>query len=113
MKKIALIAMAAVFALGLGLSAAVAVDAPAGPIKVTNFGKKGVVSFDHAKHVKTDCKSCHHNDGGYKCGECHGAKGGDAPSFKDASHKKGVGACYDCHRAKDAVKKMKCGECHG
>lgn len=115
MKKLVLFAAAAVFSLGLALGAAQADDAPAGPIEVTNFGKKGVVTFDHSKHKDVKCEECHHNkkEEKYKCGECHKAEAeGNALSFKDAAHKKDVGKCWSCHRADDAKKKMKCNECH-
>lgn len=115
MKKLVLLATAVLFALGLGLGAAVAKDAPKGPIKVTNYGKKDPVIFDHSKHSEIDCKQCHHmaDEGKYKCGDCHKAKEeGDAPSFKDAAHKKDMGKCYECHYARGAEHKLKCGDCH-
>ena len=90
MKKLVLIAASALFALGLCLGSAQAAEAPKGPKPVTNFGKKGVVTFDHAKHKDVKCKDCHHNeaDGKYKCGECHGEKDGKAPKFEAAAHAK-------------------------
>ena len=115
MKKLVLIVAALVFSVGLGLQAAHAMEAPADGLKVTNFGKKAGVTFDHSKHKDIDCKQCHHNadQGKYKCGECHKAKAqGKVPSFKNAAHKKNMGKCWDCHRAKDAVKKLKCKDCH-
>ncbi len=114
MKKLVLFLAAVVFCAGVGLRAA-ATDAPADGLKVTNFGKKGVVTFDHSKHKDSGCETCHHNasEGKYKCGECHKAKAqGDAPSFKDAAHKRNMGKCWSCHRAKDAKKKLKCRDCH-
>lgn len=117
MRKIALVALSAVFALGLSLGTAQAADAPKAPTKVTNFGKKEVVTFDHAKHKDMKCEDCHHkkgNDKGeHKCGKCHTDKDqGKALNFKDASHKKDLGACYSCHLASDAKHKMKCADCH-
>ena len=111
MRKLLVIAVALLFSAG----AAMAAEAPKGPIKVTNFGKKAPVTFDHAKHKEVKCVSCHHNekDGKYKCGECHKAEGKDKTlSLADAMHKKDVGKCWSCHRADDAKKKMKCADCH-
>jgi hypothetical protein len=116
MKKLILCIASAVFA--LSLSVAHAVDAPKGPEKVTNFGKKDVVSFDHSKHTKDlKCEKCHHNakDGKYKCGECHGKEDNaktKAPKMEAAAHGKDKGVCYGCHKAEDAKHKMKCADCH-
>ncbi|RMG97357.1 MAG: class III cytochrome c [Candidatus Dadabacteria bacterium] len=116
MKKLVLFAAAAVFSLGLALGAAQATDAPADGLKVTNYGKKPAVTFDHSKHTnQLKCEECHHKagEGKYKCGECHKAKAeGDKPKLKDAAHKKEVGKCWGCHRAKNAKKKLKCNDCH-
>lgn len=115
MKKLIAVAIAAMFIVGLGM-AAIAADAPKGPVKVSNFGGKDVVSFDHAKH-KDACVTCHHNekDGKYKCGECHkGDAAGKAPSFKDAAHAKETGKCWGCHNKASAKvqKELKCADCH-
>ncbi|MBI5444697.1 MAG: hypothetical protein HY900_26220 [Deltaproteobacteria bacterium] len=115
MKKLALVALSAVFALGLSL--AHAADAPKGPVKIGNFGKKEVVSFDHAKHKDAKCDTCHHTKanekGDHKCSNCHKAEAaGKAPKFQDAAHKKDQGVCYGCHLAADAKHKMKCADCH-
>jgi hypothetical protein len=117
MKKIIMLVASAVFALGLSL--AHAADAPKGPVKVMNFGKKEVVSFDHAKHKDVKCAECHHGDAGrdgkFKCGECHGEKDDaktKAPNFKDAAHKKDAGQCYKCHFGDGAKHKLACGGCH-
>jgi len=111
MKKFTAIVAAVVFFVGLGL-AAVAADAPAGPVKVTNFGKKDVVTFDHAKHTSAECATCHHKaeSGDFKCGTCHGDDG----AMKDAAHKKDVGKCWTCHNKKSpsVVKELKCKDCH-
>ncbi len=114
MKKLLLLVAAVSFSLGLGLQAVQAKDAPADGLKVTNYGKKAPVTFDHSKHKDLSCETCHHkaSEGEYKCGDCHKASAGDAPKFKDAAHKKGMGKCYDCHRAKGAKKKLKCNDCH-
>jgi hypothetical protein len=114
MKKLILVAAAVLFSVGLGLSAAVAADAPAGPIQVTNYGKKGVVTFEHAKHKEVKCEQCHHKGMDKpKCGECHkAADEGGVPKLQDAAHATDKGACWSCHRAKDAVKKLSCNGCH-
>jgi hypothetical protein len=104
-------------ALGLSLGTALAADAPKGPVKVTNFGKKAAVTFDHARHKDVKCDACHHNakEGKFKCGECHG-KDDDArtkaPKLESAAHKKDVGVCFGCHKAEDAKHKLKCADCH-
>ena len=106
----------AAFTLSLGLGQVRAADAPAEPIKVTNYGEKPQVTYDHAKHKEIACVDCHHNeaDGKYKCGECHRAEAeGDVPKIKDAMHKKGAGKCRSCHFGKEATaKKLKCADCH-
>lgn len=114
MKKMILTAMAILIATaGLALAA----EPPAGPAKVTNYGAKTPVTFDHAKHAKkaSDCIACHHNEakGVYKCGTCHGAEEKDkAPAIKDAMHAKEKGVCYACHLKADAAQKKKCADCH-
>ncbi|MBI5015243.1 MAG: cytochrome c3 family protein [Deltaproteobacteria bacterium] len=120
MKKIILVASSALFALGLCLGSAQAVDAPKAPVKVTNYGKKDVVTFDHAKHAKdTKCEECHHKKGNekgeHKCGKCHGKEDDaktKAPKMESAAHKKDLGVCYKCHKAEDAKNKLKCADCH-
>jgi hypothetical protein len=119
MKKIVLVAASALFALGLCVGSAQAVDAPKAPVKVTNFGKKPVVTFDHAKHKDTKCEECHHkahNDKGeHNCGKCHGKEDDaktKAPKMESAAHKKDVGVCFKCHKAEDAKHKLKCADCH-
>ncbi len=117
MKKIVLFAAACVFSLGLAVGAAQATDAPADGLKVTNYGKKAAVTFDHSKHVKeAKCEQCHHkaSEGKYKCGECHKAKAdGDTPSMKKAAHNK-ERTCWSCHnkRGKTPKKVLKCNQCH-
>ncbi len=113
MKKIVLVAAAMLFAVGFALSAAAA-DAPKGPVTVTNYGKKGAVTFDHAKHKDVKCEDCHHKGmQDPKCGGCHKLEAdGDTPKIQDAAHGKDKGACFACHRADDAAKKMKCADCH-
>lgn len=115
MKKLIAVAIAVVFMVGAGLSAAVAADAPKGPIKVTNFGGKDAVTFDHAKH-KVDCETCHHNakEGKFKCGDCHKGEAGKAPAMKDAAHEKEKGKCWGCHNKASAnvKKELKCADCH-
>ena len=113
MKKLILVVTAVMFALSLGLGAAVAKDAPGAPVKVSNFGKKKVVEFDHAKHKDLKCDQCHHKGMDEpKCGACHKLDDGDAPKIKDAMHGKDKGSCYECHLQKDADKKLKCADCH-
>jgi hypothetical protein len=114
MKKLVLVAASALFALGLCLGSAQAADAPKGPVKVTNYGKKGEVTFDHAKHKDVKCKDCHHNeaDGKYKCGECHKKDDGKAPKMEAAAHGKDKGVCFSCHKAEGAKNKLKCADCH-
>ncbi len=114
MKKLILVAAAVVFSVGLALSAAVAADAPGGPVTVTNYGKKAAVSFEHAKHKDVKCEQCHHKGmGDPKCGTCHKLDAdGATPKMQDAAHAKDKGACYGCHRADDAAHKLKCNDCH-
>lgn len=117
MRKMLLAAASTLFALGLCFGSAQAADAPKAPEKVTNYGKKDVVTFDHAKHKASKCADCHHNEkeGKFKCGECHGKDDNaktKAIKLESAAHKKDVGACFGCHRAENAKHKLKCGDCH-
>lgn len=118
MRRIGIIATAWVLALGLGYAVASepsGTEAPGSPAKVTNYGTKPAVTFDHAKHQAVECVQCHHaaKEGKFKCGDCHkAAEEGGAPKIKDAFHKKGVGVCYSCHLDKDAQHKLKCSDCH-
>ncbi len=118
MRRLAVIATAWVFTLGMGVAVAgeaPGTEAPAAPVQVTNYGKKPAVTFDHARHEGVDCAQCHHTagEGKYKCGECHKSDDeGGVPKIKDAFHKKDVGACYSCHLEKDAEHKRKCSDCH-
>jgi hypothetical protein len=102
--------------LGVGLGHAAATEPPAEPVRVTNYGKKAPVTFDHALHGQVDCAQCHHKqgDGEYTCGQCHGETAADdAPKLKDAMHAKVTGKCYACHfGAEPQAKKLKCAECH-
>jgi hypothetical protein len=101
-------------------SVALAVDAPAVPSKVTNFGKMPVVTFNHATHKQNlECKSCHHvqPSTNYKCSSagCHAQQAaGKAPAIKDAAHKSGKGKCWSCHfpAASNPVKPFRCNQCH-
>ncbi len=114
-----------IFATGLWLGAATAsgpapeaADAPAAPVRVTNFGAKAPTTFDHGKHAGPEltCASCHHEGTGgqYRCGTCHlGEAGEKAPKIRDAMHGKDGGACFACHTRKDAPQKLKCADCHG
>ncbi|MBI5013941.1 MAG: cytochrome c3 family protein [Deltaproteobacteria bacterium] len=117
MNTIVRTALCTALTLGLSLGAALAADAPKGPVKVTNFGKKAAVTFDHGKHKDVKCEQCHHNakDGKFTCGECH-RKDDDAktkaPKLESAAHNKDVGVCFSCHRAEDAKHKLKCNDCH-
>ena len=118
MKKLVIVLTVVAFALGLGLTTALATDPPADVITITNYGKKDAVKFDHAKHKEqgVECATCHHNekDGKFKCGDCHKGEAGDAPTFKDAAHKKEQGVCWKCHNKKspDVKKELKCKDCH-
>lgn len=116
MKKLLLVVVTVFVAFGLSMGTVLAADAPKGPVKVTNFGGKEAVTFDHAKHAGSKCVDCHHNekDGKYKCGECH-KKAADAatkaPKFQDAAHgEKGI--CGSCHKGEKAKKALKCADCH-
>ena len=108
---------AVLIAIVIPVAAALAVNMPAEPAQVTNYGKKAPVLFDHAKHVgpELDCAACHHNSGEehYQCGSCHKLEAqGDAPAIKEAMHGKDKGVCYACHLQKGAEHKKKCAECH-
>jgi hypothetical protein len=103
----------------LYLAAAFAADVPAGPVTVTNYGKKGKVTFKHSSHAEgIRCEDCHHNaDAEKKCGtaKCHRAKPtGKAPSMKDAAHQKEKGKCWACHfkQSPKATAPYKCKQCH-
>ena len=110
------LALTLALTLGVGLGSALATDPPGEPARVTNFGGKAPVIFDHALHGDVDCAQCHHNldESQYKCGQCHGATATDEVSkLKDAMHKKDTGTCYACHfGAEPQAKKLKCAECH-
>ena len=116
MKKLIAIAVATVFVAVVGVTAAISMDAPAA-LKVTNFGKKDAVTFDHASHAEAACIACHHEDkivegdaATYKCGACHT----DTKAMKAAAHKKEEGKCWTCHNKKSpsVVKALKCKDCH-
>ena len=101
--------------------------APKEPVTVeAKDARKAPVSFDHQAHFKAqpdlqeDCKRCHHqvedtsvgpDQAKWVCTECHMEKKGEAPDIKDAMHGP-KGACRDCHFGSDAVKKLKCNDCH-
>lgn len=87
MKKLAVLA-ALLFA-----TAAVAVDAPKGPVVLE--AKQGNVTFNHSKHSQ-------------KCDQCHqGTPGKIGKMEKDAAHK----MCQECHKA-EKKGPQKCAECH-
>ncbi|HET8542515.1 MAG TPA: cytochrome c3 family protein [Anaeromyxobacter sp.] len=80
-------------------SSAVAVEPPAGPLKLP--AKPGSVTFQHKTHAKLKCTQCHADD-----------KGGAIEGFnktvnKDKAHAK----CHDCHK-KEAKGPQKCADCH-
>jgi len=110
----------AIFVAAVFLAVAAAADVPAGPIKITNFGKKSAVTFKHSDHTDlVACKSCHHKKAGgnSKCANpgCHGAEAAGAiPSLKDAAHMKDKGKCWACHfpTAPKPKAKLTCNECH-
>jgi len=91
--------------------------------------KKAAVDFPHGKHVKLECKTCHHNQPTLKagtdevvkpCGECHvNPEKAETPKCSEMSASKNPFhmKCVACHKeelAKDATKKVptKCDECH-
>jgi len=116
MKKTLLILAASLIAMTLA-GFVLAADAPAKAIKVTNYGAKDAVTFDHAKHAaqKVECVTCHHNadKGQYKCGDCHKGEATDkTPPIKEAMHSKEKGVCYTCHLKPEAANKKKCADCH-
>ncbi len=115
MKKVA-VALVAVFA---WVAVAVAGQGPE-VVSIDKFKKAmAPVEFQHHKHQERadgKCTSCHHkaeegNMAPKACSECHAAKAGDAPSYKDAMHKR----CQGCHKEQNAAGKkapVKCNECH-
>ena len=117
MKKLIAAVVATVFMV-VGVSiCAIAAEMPKAPFKVTNYGGKDAVTFDHAKHKDNKCDVCHHNakEGKYKCGECHkGEAVGKTPAIKDAMHAKETGKCWNCHNKASAnlKKELKCADCH-
>ena len=116
MKRLTLLAITLTLALGVGSGRALATDPPEGPVRITNFGKKAPVTFDHAKHGDAECAQCHHkqDEGEFKCGQCHDLEvQAETPKIKDAMHKKDSGKCYACHFGSEPqAKKLKCAECH-
>ncbi len=74
--------------------AAVAADAPKGP--VTLEAKSGNVTFNHSKHPGAKCDACH-----------KGAPGKIGKLDKEAGHKMG----QECHKA-EKKGPQKCGDCH-
>ncbi len=118
MKK-TVVAAVTFWALVLGATLALAHHGPE-VINLDKFKKAmAPVKFEHHKHqdrVNMDCLVCHHmakaGDTAPKpCSECHQAKAGDAPSYKDALHKN----CQGCHKEQKAAGKnppLKCNECH-
>jgi hypothetical protein len=141
MKKgivIALLAVFAVFAVGVAYAAVGAdgkltVNAPAAkfPVKKLNADgtkKKNPVTFNHVKHGALGCTKCHHTEKDLKtggtpaklCFDCHGPVP-DAANAKQLDtyemiHGKG-GLCLACHKTDAAAQAAKaptaCKECHG
>jgi hypothetical protein len=107
-------------ALGLGVHAARAAEAPAKPVKIeTAGGKKAPVTFEHGKHADLKCEACHHaanNPAGERrCTQCHKLADDPAtkaPKIDTVMHGKDKGVCFACHRAENAKRKLKCGDCH-
>ena len=93
-----LAALFAAFALAFA-SAAVAADAPAGPIKLP--AKPGAVTFNHKLHVANGCTTCHATDAGGPI------DGFNKTVNKDKAHAK----CHECHK-KEKKGPQKCAECH-
>ncbi len=80
-------------------SNAVAVDAPADPIKLP--AKPGAVTFTHKTHAAQKCTVCHATDQG-------GAIEGFGKTVnKDKAHAK----CHECHK-KEGKGPQKCADCH-
>jgi hypothetical protein len=121
----------------LTVGVVIATDSPE-EVTIENEGykkdKKGIVKFNHNKHVKEfeiGCSDCHHKfedgkniwkegDPVEKCAECHNPvkeEGETVMNLKKAFHKK----CTGCHSAlekkgkitKDQLKALKkCSKCH-
>lgn len=107
MKKLIICAICALAFTAMGVSFAMAADAPAGPIKMEKT--KNPVTFDHANHAM-DCKECHHKwDGAGAIVACSSAGCHDNFDKKDKSdhnyykamHGRGktVTSCTSCHKA--------------
>ncbi len=85
--------VAALFAVALAFSASAA--AP-GPVKLP--AKNGDVTFEHSKHAKLKCETCHAT-----------AAGGKIEGFgKDKAH----GLCVECHKKEGGKAPTKCTDCH-
>lgn len=131
MKKLLAPFAAAVLIFGVA-SMVVAKTAKEAPetVKIDDcVAKKAAVDFPHGKHVKLECKACHHDQPALKagtdemvkpCGACHVApEKAETPKCSEMSASKNPFhiTCVGCHKAevaKDATKKMpvKCDECH-
>ncbi len=115
MKQVA-IALIAIFGL-----VAVAMAAQGPEVISIDKVKKAMapIEFQHHKHqerVEGKCTTCHHTEKEGEtalkaCSECHAAAAAEAPSYKDAMHKR----CQGCHKEQNASGKsapVKCNECH-
>lgn len=137
MKKVLVLALMAMFTMGIFGAIAVTaddgmktIDAPADkwPAKKLKDGakKKPPVTFNHAKHGEAGCAICHHtqDDAGMKdgsvvavsCFTCHGPAAEDkqVDTYK-MIHDKKIGKCLKCHNEADnkaAGAPTKCGDCH-
>ena len=86
------------------------------PDKVMLKAKNGDVPFNHTKHakdLKIECKTCHHNMGKtpekMACQDCHKPEKGEVASLKEAGH----GSCLKCHKEKQgSAAPVACKDCH-
>lgn len=99
--------------------------APAKPI-VLPGGALGKVTFDHSKHAKAECATCHHPSkpekaataAQQKCTDCHtkppqaGMKTGRQAAFHAPNGQSGT--CIDCHKktASAPAPPTTCKQCH-
>jgi hypothetical protein len=120
MKRLILATLSAILISGFGFGLAQAADAPKEPVKIeTAGGKKPPVLFEHSKHADQKCETCHHTHNNeaneHRCVKCHKLADDEAtkaPKIDTAMHGKDKGVCFKCHKAEDAVHKLKCADCH-
>jgi len=115
MKKI-LIAVAVLGLISAGLYAA---KAPKKVVIDRCKKKKSGVAFDHEQHakkLKIDCKTCHHEKSKEQkaCSSCHAGKAkGKKPGCEEMSAKKNPYhiTCINCHKKQNKGPKT-CKACH-